>query len=68
MRVRSAILASALASAIAITNGAFAQPPADAPMVAIPGGAYPMGSDVGPASVRPTHRVTLRPSSSMHMR
>ena len=30
-------------------------------MVAIPGGAFVMGSDDGPADERPTHRVTLAP-------
>ena len=46
---------------VSIPAVAMAQGPLEAPMVAIKGGSYPIGSADGPASIRPSHRVTLDP-------
>lgn len=46
---------------LSVPGGAAAQDPPDAPMVAIEGGTYPIGSTEGRPSVRPPHRVTLEP-------
>ncbi len=45
--------------AVSIPAVAMAQGPFEAPMVAIEGGSYPIGSADGPASTGPVHRVTL---------
>ena len=47
--------------AVSIPVVAMAQGPLKAPMVAIDGGSYPIGSAEGPASAGPLHRVTLDP-------
>ena len=47
--------------AVSIQAVAMAQGPLEAPMVAIEGGSYPIGSADGPASTGPLHRVTLDP-------
>lgn len=47
--------------AVIIPAVAMAQGPLEAPMVAIEGGSYPIGSADGPASTGPLHRVTLDP-------
>ncbi len=55
----SEVVAAILAVSIpAIT---MAQGPLGAPMVAIEGGGYPIGSADGSAGTRPSHRVTLDP-------
>ncbi|MDJ0950388.1 MAG: SUMF1/EgtB/PvdO family nonheme iron enzyme, partial [Alphaproteobacteria bacterium] len=40
---------------------AMAQGASNTPMIAIDGGSYPIGSDLGAASARPAHGVTLAP-------
>ena len=47
--------------AVSIPVVAMTQGPLEAPMVAIDGGSYPIGSADGPASTGPLHRVTLDP-------
>ncbi len=47
--------------AVIIPAVAMAQGPLEAPMVAIEGGSYPIGSADWPASTGPLHRVTLDP-------
>ncbi len=51
--------AAALLMGLAFPNGAVAQAPPQPEMIGIAGGAYPIGSNDGPASSRPGHRVTL---------
>ena len=57
--VTSEFVAAILAVFIPVV--AMAQGPLKAPMVAIEGGSYPIGSADGPASTGPLHRVTLDP-------
>ncbi len=52
-------MAALFFSAFAVVGHA-GQPSLEPAMVLIPAGSYPMGSDTGPASARPAHRVSLR--------
>ena len=57
--VTSEVVAAILA--VSIPAIAMAQGPLEAPMVAIKGDSYPIGSADGPVSTRLPHRVTLDP-------
>ncbi len=61
---RRLALAWLLAGGMAVAAGAGAPRPAggpDVPMVGIPGGQYPLGSEAGGPEERPVHAVTLAP-------
>jgi iron(II)-dependent oxidoreductase len=60
-RPRAVLVLAWLACAVATSAAREPRAPAEAPMVEIPGGAYPIGSERGRPDERPVHTVTLRP-------
>lgn len=60
-RRRAVLLVGWLACAVATPAAPEGRPPAEAPMVEIAGGVYPIGSERGRPDERPVHPVTIRP-------